>query len=365
MRYLSLCSGIEAASVAWDPLGWTPVAFSEVDPFACSVLRERFPGVPNLGDMTRFEEWDVAEGAVDVVVGGTPCQSFSIAGNRGGIEDERGGLAIVYCRILEKLRPRWFLWENVPGVLSSGRGRDFGAIIRKMDELGYGMAWRVLDAQYFGVPQRRRRVFVVGCADGWERAAKVLFEPGCLRRDSEKSRKARKTVATLTATGVGTCGADDNQGQAGHLISHTLRGEGFDASEDGTGRGTPLVVASTGDISHCLNAGGMGRQDYETETMVVAFAQNQRDEVRTVDVVGALSAQPGMKQQTFMSLKQGVRRLLPEECELLQGFPAGWTAVPHGRGGKIAADGNRYKAVGNSMAVPVIRWIGERIEQCK
>jgi DNA (cytosine-5)-methyltransferase 1 len=164
--------------------------------------------------MTHFEEWDINETEFDLLAGGTPCQSFSIAGLRGGLADDRGNLALTYCRILQKFRPKWFLWENVPGVLSSSGGRDFGSILGAMEELGYGVAYRVLDAQYFGVPQRRRRVFVVGCLGNWRRAAQVLFEPGCVSGDSSKGRKKRTAVAALTATGVGTCGADDNQGQA-------------------------------------------------------------------------------------------------------------------------------------------------------
>lgn len=368
MKYLSVCSGIEAASVAWKPLGWECVAVSEIEPFPCSVLQHRFPEVPNFGDMTRFEEWDI-NGTVDLLVGGTPCQSFSIAGLRGGIEDARGNLALTYCRILDRFKPRWFVWENVPGVLSSNGGRDFGSILGAMAELGYGVAWRVLDAQYFGVPQRRRRVFVVGCLGDWTSAAQVFFNSDSVCGDSATSGKKKSAVAALTANGVGTCGADGNQGQAGHLIpaiAETLMSGSSSPKAHGKKNGTdretliPVVSTSTGQTSHCLNAGGMGRQDYETETMVVAFAQNQRDEVRIVPVVGALSAQPGMKQQTYLSHAVGVRRLTPVECERLQGFPDDWTLVSHR--GKTAADGPRYKAIGNSMAVPVMRWIGERIE---
>ena len=186
MNYLSVCSGIEAASVAWESLRWNAVGFSEIETFPCSVLAHRFPNVKNYRDLTRFEEWDINE-TVDLLVGGTPCQSFSIAGLRGGLEDSRGNLALVYCRILQKFQPRWFVWENVPGVLSSNGGRDFGSILGAMVELGYGVAYRVLDAQYFGVPQRRRRVFVVGCSGDWRRAAAVLFESGCVSVDSQAS----------------------------------------------------------------------------------------------------------------------------------------------------------------------------------
>lgn len=356
MRFLSLCSGIEAASVAW-PF-FKAAAFSEVAPFPCSVLSHRFPDVPNWGDMTKFEEWPDEE--IDLVVGGTPCQSFSVAGLRGGLSDDRGNLALTYCRILQKYRPRWFVWENVPGVLSSNGGRDFGSILGAMAELGYGVAYRVLDAQFFGVPQRRRRVFVVGCAGDWRSAAKVLFEPGCLCGNSSKGRKARKDVA-----------------------------------EDAG------VCTSTGNISHCLNAGGMGRQDYETETMAycikgaaigrkpengpqygevsdksytlnttevhgISFAENSRGEIRLERGdglrTGCLSTGGGKPGQGTPAVftNTGVRRMTPRECERLQGFPDDWTLVPHR--GKIAADGPRYKAIGNSMAVPVMRWIGERIE---
>jgi DNA (cytosine-5)-methyltransferase 1 len=408
MRYLSVCSGIEAASAAWHSLGWRPVGFSEIEPFPCSVLEHRFPDVKNFGDMTKFEEWNIEPGSVDVLVGGTPCQSFSIAGLRGGLKDGRGNLALTYCRIVQKLQPKWFVWENVPGVLSSNSGRDFGSIVGAMAELGYGLAYRVLDAQYFGVPQRRRRVFVVGCAGDWRRAAAVLFESGCVSGDSSKGGKKRqdvaRTLASRTSAGGGLGTDFDLSGglTVGALMSGaTTKGHGVSGVNNqavAAGHVIPAIATSTGNTSHCLNAGGMGRQDYETETMVVAiqeravstniengpqgagfrddgkaytlearnkvqavaFTQNQRNEVRELDVIGALQAQPGMKQQAYLSQSIGVRRLTPRECERLQGFPDDWTLVPHR--GKPAADGPRYKAIGNSMAVPVMKWIGKRIE---
>ena len=377
LRYLSVCSGIEAASVAWEPLGFTPAGLSEIETFPCSVLAHRFPNVRNFGDMTRFEEWDI-NGTVDILVGGTPCQSFSIAGLRGGLEDGRGNLALTYCRILQKFKPRWFVWENVPGVLSSSGGRDFGSILGAMVELGYGIAYRFLDAQYFGVPQRRRRVFVVGCLGDWRSAAQVLFEPGCVSGDSAKGRKKRTAVAALTATGVGTCGADDNQGQAGHLIATPFAqnqlgevrvGEVFNTintNSNASGRNTAMVhiATSTGNRSHCLNAGGMGRQDYETETMVVSICEGAHG-VTECDIAQTLQSTGGKPGQGYQAIRNsaGVRRLTPRECERLQGFPDDWTLVPHRN--KTAADGPRYKAIGNSMAVPVMRWIGERIASAK
>src|SRR5690606_16088206 len=269
MRFLSVCSGIEAASVAWQPLGWKAVAFSEIEPFPCAVLAHHYPDAPNWGDMTNYKEWPDAN--VDLLCGGTPCQSFSVAGLRKGLDNPRGDLMLTFGAIADKYRPRWLVWENVPGVLSSNGVRDFGTFLGMLGQLGYGFAYRVLDAQHFGIPQRRRRVFVVGYLGDWRRAAAVLFERHSLQGNPAPRREAGPSVAALTATGVGTCGADDNQGQAGHLIpstgdtshclnaggmgrqdyetetliAHSLRGEGFDASEDGTGRGTPLVVADT------------------------------------------------------------------------------------------------------------------------
>jgi DNA (cytosine-5)-methyltransferase 1 len=194
MNYLSVCSGIEAATVAWHHMGWNPVGFSEIEKFPSEVLRHHYPNVPNLGDMTKYKEWKLNE-PIDILVGGTPCQSFSVAGLRKGLEDPRGNLALTYIGILDKFRPKWCVWENVPGVLSSNGGRDFGSFLGALVELGYGFSYRVLDAQYFGVAQRRRRVFVVGCLGDWKSAAEVLFEPESLRRDTTKSRKTRKEIA--------------------------------------------------------------------------------------------------------------------------------------------------------------------------
>jgi DNA (cytosine-5)-methyltransferase 1 len=300
VRYGSVCSGIEAATVAWHPLGWKPAWFAEVAAFPSAVLAHRYPNVPNLGDLNGL--LTNPPPAVDVLIGGTPCQSFSVAGLRGGLTDARGNLALAFMALGGLLRPRWIVWENVPGVLSSNGGRDFGSILGALGELGYGYAYRVLDAQYFGLAQRRKRVFVVGHLGNWRRASAVLFEPDRLRRDSPPSRKARAGVAGGAAGGVGAR-REDGDGEGGeacvpaddrwpasvsptltadfakyqginnqHLdsqhggmfvpavgacleatrgqrnnpahetfITHTLRGTGHDASEDGTGRGVPLV----------------------------------------------------------------------------------------------------------------------------
>lgn len=201
MRYVSLFSGIEAASVAWGPLGWEAVAFAEIEPFPCAVLAERFPNVPNIGDVTKIDwsEFLARYGAVDLVCGGSPCQSFSIAGGRESLDGE-SRLMFEYIRAVRELRPRWFVWENVPGVLNT-RDDAFGCFLDQMDESGYSTAWRVLDAQFFGVAQRRRRVWAVGASrDAFGdlaagRAAAVLFERESVRGNTVTSKQKREELA--------------------------------------------------------------------------------------------------------------------------------------------------------------------------
>jgi DNA-cytosine methyltransferase len=197
MKYGSVCSGIEAASVAWHPLGWEPQWFSEIESFPSEVLKQRFPDVPNLGDMTQLTSNPTFnEKPIDLLVGGTPCQSFSVAGLRGGLADPRGNLMLTFLSLADAKKPKWIVWENVPGVLSSNGGKDFGTFLGALGELGYGFAYRVLDAQHFGVAQRRRRVFVVGYLGDWRVAAAVLFESESLQRDSKPSRKKRQETPT-------------------------------------------------------------------------------------------------------------------------------------------------------------------------
>lgn len=206
MRYVSLFSGIEAASVAWEPLGWEPVAFAEIEPFPCKVLEKRFPGVPNLGDVSKID-WSPYVGAVDLVVGGSPCQAFSVAGKRKGLMDERGLLMLEYVRAVRDLRPRWLLWENVPGVLSQDGGRAFGTLIGALEDCGYSLAWRVLDAQFFGVAQRRRRVFLVGrLGTGGGAPAAVLFERDSVSGNTKPSRQKREELAAVPQGGAGVGG---------------------------------------------------------------------------------------------------------------------------------------------------------------
>ena len=252
MRYVSLCSGIEAATVGWEPLGWEPLWFSEVEPFCCSLLNHHYPNVPNLGDMTTITEATLERfPKADVLVGGTPCQSFSVAGLRGGMDDPRGNLALRFLQLAGVLRPRWIVWENVPGVHSSWtdaetpsapseescrtireagldprdfeeveQDADFGCFLTAVSQLGYGFAYRIMDAQYFGVPQRRRRVFVVGYLGDWRRAAAVLLERESLRRHPPPSREAGARVAGTIKAGFDRC-YNDRENEP-NLVAHCL-----------------------------------------------------------------------------------------------------------------------------------------------
>lgn len=218
MRFLSVCSGIEAASVAWNPLGWKAWAFAEIEAFPSAVLQHHYPDVPNFGDMTKFSGWPDA--SINLLCGGTPCQSFSIAGLRAGLDDPRGNLMLTFLAIAARFRPRWLVWENVPGVLSSNGGRDFGSFLGGLAECGYGFAYRVLDAQYFGLAQRRKRVFVVGYLGNWHAAAAVLFERHSLSGHPAPSRKARQVSPTIPARSTGGGGLATDFDLDGGVIEH-------------------------------------------------------------------------------------------------------------------------------------------------
>ncbi|EEC5568584.1 Dam family site-specific DNA-(adenine-N6)-methyltransferase [Salmonella enterica subsp. enterica] len=494
LSYGSVCSGIEAASIAWEPLGMRPAWFSEIEPFPCAVLAERWPEVPNLGDMTKIAASVAANevAAPDLLVGGTPCQAFSIAGLRRGLADKRGQLtlayvelvnAIDYSRIRQGLPPAIFCWENVPGVLSS-KDNAFGCLLAGLagedepfepgprPERGKNstfwrwdkkarkhypkwpqsgcvvgrqrkLAWRVLDAEYFGVPQRRHRVFVVGGAGEGFDPETVLFEFDSVRRDTPPSREARQVVAPITANGAGASGADPRDAQAGHLIVMAHGQGGAEINTTGNAptltcnHEAPIVIHDTlaspahmsgtqcaaaedvspslmsrnptaiaygfqpriarngrgnmGDVCLALNAqaGETGRGD-AAPCVALAFMENNRGEVRLQAgdgrLTGPLSAGGGKPGQGYPAIVSGmaVRRLTPLECERLQGFPDFHTLIPVNKRNtliadelaylrehfpdmpeeeahRLAADGPRYKALGNSMAVPVMRWIGKRI----
>jgi len=369
VRYIDVCSGISAPTAAWKPLGWQALCYAEIEAAPRAVLAHHYPDVPLVGDFTQIKGNEY--GPVDLLVGGTPCQSFSIAGLRGGLDDERGNLALEYLRLADRARPRWLVWENVPGVLSSGGGRDFGAILGGLAELGYGFAYRVLDAQHFGVPQRRRRVFVVGYLGDWRRAAAVLFERHGLSGHSAPRREKGQNAPTIPSRSTGGGGLGTDFDCDGGLIAHTLRGEGFDASEDGTGRGTPLVPVAfdptqitsatnrsntrPGDTCYTLAKGAHAPAIAFSEIAACRLSATGagfltgNEQMSIEQNVAGVSTPSGLK----------VRRLTPRECERLQGFPDDFTLVPYRN--RMMADGPRYKMLGNSMAVPVMRWIGERI----
>ena len=382
MKYLSVCSGIEAATVAWHPLGWEPVAFSEIERFPSEVLAHHYPQTPNLGDMTKFKEWNLGSN-IDVFVGGTPCQSFSVAGLRKGLDDPRGNLMLTYLAITDKFRPRWLVWENVPGVLSSNGGKDFGTFLGGLGELGYGFAYRVLDAQYFGVAQRRRRVFVVGYLGDWRPAAAVLFERHSLSGDIAPRRKKREDPAKCLTRGV----SQRYDFETKDLIPvFSLQGSG-ETSQSANGNGWNEKVSFTlnkldvhgvvqpipfKETADCLTAA------YGTKWNGNASADNgslfvnqpvyemhgQDSRVRDLgDTCSTVTSKWGTGGGNVPVTMQtmAVRRLTCVECERLQGFPDHYTDIKSKN--KPTPDGPRYKSLGNSMAVPVMRWIGERIQQ--
>ena len=357
MKYGSVCSGVEAATVAWHGLGWEPQWFSEIDKFPSAVLAHHYPNVPNLGDMSKFKEWN--DDPIDLLVGGTPCQSFSVAGLRKGLDDPRGNLMLTYVAIAARYKPRWLVWENVPGVLSSNRGRDFGTLLAALGKIGYGFAYRVLDAQYFGVAQRRRRVFVVGYLGDWRRAAAVLFERESMSGHPPPSREAKQEAAGYTSSSFGGY----------HQGVGTVRAAGGDL-----GGGSETLVTAQKTVNTITASYGMGGPDFETKPLVyghtpaVAFTASEMSNSYAWerDVYPTLNAQiPNDTSNIQYGIRQdmAVRRLTPIECERLQGFPDNYTQIPwRNKTPENCPDGPRYKVMGNSMAVPVMRWIGERIQ---
>jgi DNA (cytosine-5)-methyltransferase 1 len=413
MRYLSVCSGIEAATVAWHPLGWEPVAFSEIERFPSAVLKHHYPTTPNLGDMNHHANWSLL--AIDLLVGGTPCQSFSVAGLRQGLADPRGGLMLRFLEIAQRHRPRWVVWENVPGVLSSNGGRDFGTLLGGLEELGYGWAYRVLDAQFFGVAQRRRRVFVVGCLGDQRRAGSVLFERDSVCGHPAKSAAKGKNIACDAGESLAGSGAACTQygPNAGTLTARYDSSPCADRRQNvvafpswlsatqwvGTNQAnispaltrlTPMAVADSRSVGTWWDGGqtcqtidavvakgqmmpeknrfpvvAVGERSCSTaNATTTAIAQDAGSTSRSADVLGQLrkSNMSTAKTDTESSGRVVLRRLTPRECERLQGFPDDYTLIPYRRkaAGKCP-DGPRYKALGNSMAVPCMRWIGERI----
>ena len=378
MKYLSVCSGIEAASKAWEPLGWEPEAFSEIEPFPSAVLKHHWPKVQNLGDMTKHEQWNIQSGTIDLLVGGTPCQSFSVAGLRQGLKDPRGNLMLTYLAIAERLKPRWLVWENVPGVLSSNGGKDFGSFLGALGELGYvDWAYRVLDAQWFGVPQRRRRVFVVACIGEGNLAAKVLFESESVCRNSTPSREAGQRIATDVEAGAGSgegVGAFRMQAFGEYADDGTASAMKARDYKDATDLITSPVVIDRAAFNQGQNAQYKPHIEH-SETMDSLVARGPHAVAISGAVAGTLdanyykgcgSANYGEREVVAVDNstdRMAVRRLTPRECERLQGFPDDHTMIPwRNKPADQCPDGPRYKALGNSMAVPCMAWIGKRID---
>jgi len=418
MKYISCFSGIEAASVAVEKagLGWEPVAFSEIDKFASAVLAHRYPQVPNLGDITKID-WSDYAGAVGLVCGGSPCQAFSVAGLRKSLSDHRGNLTLEYMRAVHQIKPRWVVWEQVPGVMSAsgnplgcfmaglagydspiappgGRWGNVGFLPAK-DEQSYSIAYRILDAQHFGVPQRRRRIFLVGHlgVGNWWKPLEVLFERHRENGHPSQGRKARKEVAGNVGNGIERVGFTPTSfGQYSQEVG-TLRANGGDI-----GPGSEVLVMAHGQggaeilegqsptltcnheapiffaprspdgaprifdaTSETLNTAQGGQR-----TPCVAFAQNQVGELRIGDVANTLGTTGNASARATDKVCAGsiVRRITPTEAERLQGFPDNHTRIQYrGKSAELCPDGPRYKALGNSWAVPVAQWVFERIDK--
>ena len=370
MKYLSICSGIEAATAAWHHLGWKPAGFSEIEAFPSAVLKHHYPDVPNFGDMTTFKNWNLNGSDISLLVGGTPCQSFSVAGMRKGLSDDRGNLALTFCEMADHFDPEWVLWENVPGVLSS-QDNAFGCFLAglagedeplvapggKWTNAGYVLgpkrtvAWRILDAQYFGVAQRRRRVFVVASPRDRFDPREILFESEGLRRDTPPSRETREGVAKCLTRGVGQRYDPETESL---IPSYGIPGNWIGRAPENGGN----AVEPMHDIAPCLT-----KTDQHGVAHPIGLDEEQN---AMIDAFGTLKARTaaGGFEGTVMQTDMTVRRLTSVECERLQGFPDNYTAIPwRSKVAEDCPDGPRYKALGNSMAVPVMRWIGERINK--
>lgn len=440
LRYLSLFSGIGGFDLGFDRAGMQCAGQVEYDAAARSVLARHWHDVPRVNDVREVKGDEF--GTIDIVCGGFPCQDVSVAGHRAGLAGERSGLWYEFRRIIDAVKPGTVVIENVPGLLSScgcsacvavrrilrihryirrkrkidkpcpvclagermlksHRGRDFAIILQGLVELGYGVAWRILDAQYFGVPQRRRRVFIVGSlGDG--SAAEILFECESGSGDIAPGGKARAFIAGTIAPGAHPGGFNGNDADRGMLVTHSLTANGHDASEDGTGRGTPIVAAprvarqakggftdpvsdniicttfngytggaddndaqgghlvfdwqSGGDVRHNVSGRHTSAlQASQTPAVMALHYSHDFNQDRIYDPAGIAPAHNASDSNRArnMATSTGVRRLTPTECERLQGFPDGWTAGQ--------SDSARYRQLGNAVAVPVVKWLGDCI----
>lgn len=366
LNMATICSGIGAPEVASIGLNYAHQFMAEIEPFPSAVLAHHWPHVPNLGDMTKIdgEAW---RGKVDVLVGGTPCQAFSVAGKRESLNDERGNLTLKFVELCDAINPAYVVWENVPGVLSTADnafGCFLGALSGNDGELfpaGDGwsnagcvigprrkLAWRILDAQYFGLAQRRRRVFVVACPRNGADPCEVLFEREGVQRHSAPSREKGKGFAGVAGTLSANRGGLDRP--AGNANTHAVAFAQNQLGEVRTGE-----VANT--LNQNFNASGRN-------TPCVAAIGWSEELTASKELAGTLQyGGQGGRHDGVMTPAMQVRRLTPVECERLQGFPDGYTATPwRNKPVEDCPDGPRYEALGNSMAVPVMRWILKRLK---
>lgn len=357
MKFISLFSGIGGFDLAFERAGMECVAVCEIDKNAQSILRRHFPKAELFDDVRKVGKETHERKSIDLVCGGFPCQDVSIAGKRAGIAGERSGLWFEFARIIDELEPNWVVIENVPGLLSSNNGKDFAVIVQWLAQRGYGVAWRVLDAQYFGVAQRRRRVFIIG-SFGNGSAAEVLFESESSTWDNPPSREAGKEVAYSLRANPSHSGDKGDGGINTTMVAQTLTsgGNGHRGHQDGVNM-TLLPVAfgwnksssQTMKVAETTDA----LQASPTSNPAIWEMSHASEAVReNGEVVPTLQARMGTGGNQVPMV--GVRRLMPIECERLQGFPDGWTDGQ--------SDSARYKQLGNAVAVPVVEWIGKRIK---
>ena len=436
MRYLSLFSGIEAATQAWRPLGWECVAVSEIEPFPCAVLEHHYPNVPNLGDVTKITEQQIKDlGRIDLIVFGSPCQNLSVAGNRKGFDGEQSSLFYTAMEVIKYAKrhcqTRFALWENVPGAFSSNKGADFTEVVKHMAGLndldtptnGWGkegaavgshglLEWSVLDAQWFGLAQRRKRVFAIVDFGDWASRPPILLERESLRGDSAPSRETRQdftadvrastyreggfgqfveTQAGGTVKASGGCLGGGSESLAVYsfdsLASNSMKSKNphsgcrqvelakcLDTSNGcpSKNQGGLAVVAIAGNIIGRTDGNGGNGNGFDESGACYTLTTNDRHAVAVSDVCGTLTRSHGDRGVCMDSFASGqcaidsgyVRRLTPIECEKLQGFPPNFTKIPYrNKSADDCPNSPRYKALGNSMAVNVMAWIGQRVQQ--
>jgi len=377
MKFLSICSGIESASVAWEPLGYECIGVSEIEPFRSAILQYHYPEVKNYGDFTKIEKKNIGGKSPDVLVGGTPCATFSVAGLREGVKSDRGNLALEFIRLIKRINPEWVLWENVPGVLSSNGGKDLASFLGGLAECGYGFAYRVLDTQYIrtqqfprAIPQMRRRIFVVGHSRNWRNPAKVLFDGESLSWNPPPGRKKREED-TRTITHRLTRSDQYTQDD----IAGTIAARDYKSATD-------LVAIASGHSKS--NGSGLNQNgamytitasDHHSVLMrepnnssCVVFEPRSPDggapRVRKEEVSPTLNAMTGGNRQPCVARNTIVRRLTPLECERLQGLPDNYTQIPYrGKPKEECPVSKRYEACGRAMSINVMEWLGTRIKE--